>query len=115
MRRLYNRFLEKLDLRHVLQLLGFSAFVHDFGPKFLTYLKQDVQDCLTAIDYVISEKLIDASKVAVVGISHGGFLTTHLIGQVSILIDFRLIAVDTCYYFLFLLTGVVCNVDAGSR
>ncbi|KAL6883635.1 hypothetical protein ACP4OV_011049 [Aristida adscensionis] len=41
----------------------------------------DVQDCLTALDYIIKEELIDASKVAVIGISHGGFLTTHLIGQ----------------------------------
>jgi acylaminoacyl-peptidase len=68
----------------------FRAFaLHDFffSSKSLTYPKQDVQDCLTAIDHVINEKLIDASKVAVVGISHGGFLTTHLIGQVGILID----------------------------
>ncbi len=53
-------------------------------------VKQDVQDCLTALDYVIEGGLIDASKVAVIGISHGGFLTTHLIGQVSILTDFSL-------------------------
>jgi len=51
------------------------------SSKSLNYPKQDVRDCLTAIDHVINEKLIDASKVAVVGISHGGFLTTHLIGQ----------------------------------
>ena len=63
------------------------------SSKSLNYPKQDVRDCLTAIDHVINEKLIDASKVAVVGISHGGFLTTHLIGQVGILIDFRVIAV----------------------
>uniref|UniRef100_A0A0D9XJQ9 acylaminoacyl-peptidase n=1 Tax=Leersia perrieri TaxID=77586 RepID=A0A0D9XJQ9_9ORYZ len=57
-----------------------------FGEEALQSLpgkvgSQDVQDCLTALDYVIKEGLIDASKVAVVGISHGGFLTTHLIGQ----------------------------------
>ena len=37
---------------------------------------------LTAIDYVIEKNLADPSKVAVLGGSHGGFLTTHLIGQV---------------------------------
>ncbi|KAF8722822.1 hypothetical protein HU200_021950 [Digitaria exilis] len=72
--------------------LGFNLLIVNyrgtpgFGEEALQSLpgkvgSQDVQDCLTAIDYVISEKLIDASKVAVVGISHGGFLTTHLIGQ----------------------------------
>ncbi|GJM84546.1 hypothetical protein PR202_ga00227 [Eleusine coracana subsp. coracana] len=49
--------------------------------KQLTCPMQDVQDCLTALDHVIKEELIDASRVAVVGISHGGFLTAHLIGQ----------------------------------
>ncbi|CAN6293577.1 unnamed protein product [Urochloa humidicola] len=72
--------------------LGFNLLIVNyrgtpgFGEEALQSLpgkvgSQDVQDCLTAIDYVINEKLIDESKVAVVGISHGGFLTTHLIGQ----------------------------------
>ncbi|XP_074312947.1 acylamino-acid-releasing enzyme isoform X1 [Silene latifolia] len=42
---------------------------------------QDVGDVLTAIDSIIEMKLADPSKIAVVGGSHGGFLTTHLIGQ----------------------------------
>ncbi|KNA08562.1 hypothetical protein SOVF_161600 [Spinacia oleracea] len=42
---------------------------------------QDVGDVLTAIDYVIDLKLVDPSKITVLGGSHGGFLTTHLIGQ----------------------------------
>ncbi|MQL86070.1 hypothetical protein Taro_018588, partial [Colocasia esculenta] len=42
---------------------------------------QDVGDVLTALDHVIENKLADPSKVAVLGGSHGGFLTTHLIGQ----------------------------------
>lgn len=50
-------------------------------PSVQTY-KQDVNDVLTALDLVIRRGLIDPSKVAVVGGSHGGFLTTHLIGQV---------------------------------
>jgi acylaminoacyl-peptidase len=81
--------------------LGFNLLIVNyrgtpgFGEEALQSLpgkvgSQDVQDCLTALDYVIEGGLIDASKVAVIGISHGGFLTTHLIGQVSILTDFSL-------------------------
>lgn len=43
---------------------------------------QDVNDVLAAIDHVIEKGLADPSKIAVLGGSHGGFLTTHLIGQV---------------------------------
>lgn len=43
---------------------------------------QDVKDVLTAIDYLANE-IANPSKIAVVGISHGGFLATHLIGQVE--------------------------------
>lgn len=74
--------------------LGFNLLIVNyrgtpgFGEEALQSLpgkvgSQDVQDCITTLDYVIKEGLIDASKVAVVGISHGGFLTTHLIGQDS--------------------------------
>ncbi|KAF6173421.1 hypothetical protein GIB67_027116 [Kingdonia uniflora] len=42
---------------------------------------QDVNDVLAALDHVIKMGLADPSKVAVLGGSHGGFLTTHLIGQ----------------------------------
>lgn len=38
---------------------------------------------LTAIDYAIDMGLADPSKLTVLGGSHGGFLTTHLIGQVQ--------------------------------
>ncbi|KAH9617888.1 hypothetical protein KSS87_023515 [Heliosperma pusillum] len=57
-----------------------------FGEEALQSLPgkvghQDVGDVLTAIDTIIEMKLADPSKIAVVGGSHGGFLTTHLIGQ----------------------------------
>ncbi|XP_066384634.1 acylamino-acid-releasing enzyme 2-like [Miscanthus floridulus] len=72
--------------------LGFNLLIINYrgtpgyGEEALQSLpgkvgSQDVQDCLTALDFAIKEELVDASKVAVVGISHGGFLTTHLIGQ----------------------------------
>lgn len=53
--------------------------------KFLSIVShpQDVNDVLAAIDHVIGMGLADPSKIAAVGISHGGFLTTHLIGQVG--------------------------------
>lgn len=43
---------------------------------------KDVNDVLTAIDYVIDNGFFSPSKIMVLGGSHGGFLTTHLIGQV---------------------------------
>lgn len=51
------------------------------------YYVQDVNDVLTAIDHVIDMGLCDPSKIAVVGGSHGGFLTSHLIGQVQLLCE----------------------------
>jgi len=47
---------------------------------------QDVNDVLTAIDHVIDLGLASPSKIAVLGGSHGGFLTTHLIGQVQLVL-----------------------------
>lgn len=57
-----------------------------FGEEALQSLpghigSQDVNDVLTALDHVIEKGLVNPSKVAVTGGSHGGFLTTHLIGQ----------------------------------
>ncbi|GAB2217649.1 hypothetical protein Drorol1_Dr00000852 [Drosera rotundifolia] len=42
---------------------------------------QDVNDVLAAVDHVVEMKLADPSKITVLGGSHGGFLSTHLIGQ----------------------------------
>lgn len=55
------------------------------GPNLAPYGYQDVNDVLNAIDFAIDKGLADPSKIAVVGGSHGGFLTTHLIGQVQCL------------------------------
>lgn len=51
------------------------------------YFLQDVNDVLTAIDHVINMGLADPSKITVLGGSHGGFLTSHLIGQVGLLFN----------------------------
>uniref|UniRef100_A0A2N9IZB8 acylaminoacyl-peptidase n=1 Tax=Fagus sylvatica TaxID=28930 RepID=A0A2N9IZB8_FAGSY len=58
-----------------------------FGEEALQSLPgkighQDVNDVLTAIDHVIDKGLASPLKITVLGGSHGGFLTTHLIGQV---------------------------------
>lgn len=57
-----------------------------FGEEALQSLpgrigRQDVDDVLNAIDLVIGKKLANPANIAVLGGSHGGFLTTHLIGQ----------------------------------
>ncbi|WJX17114.1 acylaminoacyl-peptidase [Trifolium repens] len=75
-----------------LSSLGYSLLIVNyrgslgFGEEALQSLpgnvgSQDVNDVLTAIDHVIDLGLASPSKIAVLGGSHGGFLTTHLIGQ----------------------------------
>ncbi|KAK8684693.1 hypothetical protein V6N13_040709 [Hibiscus sabdariffa] len=75
-----------------LSSIGFSLLIVNyrgsvgFGEEALQSLpgkigSQDVNDVLTAIDHVIEKGLANPSKIAVLGGSHGGFLTTHLIGQ----------------------------------
>ncbi|KAI3854713.1 hypothetical protein MKX03_028091 [Papaver bracteatum] len=72
--------------------LGYSLLIVNyrgslgFGEEALQSLpgkigSQDVNDVLAALDHVIEMGLADSSKVAVLGGSHGGFLTAHLIGQ----------------------------------
>ena len=45
--------------------------------------RNDVDDCIKSIEVVLKQesKLIDSNRLCVVGGSHGGFLTGHLIGQ----------------------------------
>ena len=50
--------------------------------NLLNHSGQDVNDVLTAIDHVIDMGHTNPSKITLFGGSHGGFLTTHLIGQV---------------------------------
>ncbi|XP_019231044.1 PREDICTED: acylamino-acid-releasing enzyme-like isoform X1 [Nicotiana attenuata] len=75
-----------------LSSLGYSLLIVNyrgslgFGEEAVQSLpgkigSQDVNDVLAAIDHVIEVGLADPSKIAVLGGSHGGFLTTHLIGQ----------------------------------
>ncbi|CAN6441139.1 unnamed protein product [Victoria cruziana] len=57
-----------------------------FGEEALQSLpgkvgSQDVKDVLAAIDHIVNQGHVDPSKIFVLGGSHGGFLTTHLIGQ----------------------------------
>ncbi|KAM5552922.1 acylamino-acid-releasing enzyme [Rosa sericea] len=75
-----------------LSTIGFNLFLVNyrgslgFGEEALQSLpgnigSQDVNDVLVAVDHVIDMGLASPSKIAVLGGSHGGFLTTHLIGQ----------------------------------
>ncbi|XWS13756.1 hypothetical protein CRYUN_Cryun36dG0065600 [Craigia yunnanensis] len=75
-----------------LSSIGYSLLIVNyrgslgFGEEALQSLpgkvgSQDVNDVLTAIDHVIEKGLANPSKITALGISHGGFLTTHLIGQ----------------------------------
>ncbi|KAI3695684.1 hypothetical protein L1987_78683 [Smallanthus sonchifolius] len=57
-----------------------------FGEEALQSLlgkigSQDVNDVLTSVDHAVDMGLANPSKITVLGGSHGGFLTTHLIGQ----------------------------------
>ncbi|XP_065863188.1 acylamino-acid-releasing enzyme isoform X2 [Euphorbia lathyris] len=75
-----------------LSSIGYSLLIVNyrgslgFGEEALQSLpgkvgSQDVTDVLTAIDHIIDTGLATPSSIAVLGGSHGGFLTTHLIGQ----------------------------------
>ncbi|NXF43036.1 ACPH enzyme, partial [Oceanites oceanicus] len=57
-----------------------------FGQDSVTSLlgnigTQDVHDVQLCVERVLQEESLDASRVALVGGSHGGFLACHLLGQ----------------------------------
>lgn len=75
-----------------LSALGFSLLHVNyrgslgFGEEALQSLlgnigRQDVGDVLAALDFVIGNGMADPARVAVLGGSHGGFLSAHLVGQ----------------------------------
>lgn len=80
--RYFHKFSAVLILTRENSLLSYFVRYVREDIAFLM-LMQDVNDVLTAIDYVIDKGLANPSKIAVLGGSHGGFLTTHLIGQVE--------------------------------
>ncbi|GIL78158.1 hypothetical protein Vretimale_7528 [Volvox reticuliferus] len=43
--------------------------------------QQDVDDCIAALEAAVEAGIVDPARVSVVGGSHGGFLTAHLLGQ----------------------------------
>jgi len=57
-----------------------------FGEASLSSLPgnigtHDVQDCMATLQQAVDAGLVDPARVAVIGGSHGGFLTGHLLGQ----------------------------------
>ncbi|KAL0716595.1 hypothetical protein Bca4012_065917 [Brassica carinata] len=75
-----------------LSSIGYSLLIVNyrgslgFGEDALQSLpgkvgSQDVNDVLSAVDHAVGMGLADPSRITVLGGSHGGFLTTHLIGQ----------------------------------
>ena len=79
---LYYDFL--LHLGYTLLLVNYRGSV-GFGNETLLTLPgnvgtNDVSDCITALDHALSKK-DGLKRVGVMGGSHGGFLTLHLLGQ----------------------------------
>ncbi|NWR61380.1 ACPH enzyme, partial [Bucorvus abyssinicus] len=76
----------------VLCRMGFSVLLVNyrgslgFGQDSIASLPgnvgtQDVRDVQLCVEWVLQKESLDASRVALVGGSHGGFLACHLLGQ----------------------------------
>lgn len=85
-------FLQIVYIEHfILKRLSFLILILFSTPD------QDVNDVLAAVDHIIDMGLANPSKIAVMGLSHGGFLTTHLIGQVSVPVQHFSLKLLNCY------------------
>ena len=65
----------------------------------LLSLKQQRRDCLfpqRAATKVLEGNELDRSNVFVMGGSHGGFLTGHLIGQFPVSLSHSLLVISDC-------------------
>jgi acylaminoacyl-peptidase len=61
---------------------GSTGYGEDFVQALPGHVgKYDVGDCIAALEAACEAGLVDASRVAVCGGSHGGFLAGHLLGQ----------------------------------
>ena len=84
-KKLCSLYLETLDHRCFIiyaSLVSFLLLLTCNLLNLLASLVQDVNDVLSAVDHAIEMGLADPSRITVLGGSHGGFLATHLIGQV---------------------------------
>jgi len=61
---------------------GSIGFGQDSVKSILGLIgRQDVDDVQSIVEQVMSSGVVDKEKVVLIGGSHGGFLTAHLIGQ----------------------------------
>lgn len=81
-------FLEHFPIRCISFTLPFHGHNYD-NNKALELYEHELQlnpnfldkffmDCLRNIDYLVQQKIIDEEKIAVGGLSRGGFIATHL-------------------------------------
>ncbi|GMH38642.1 hypothetical protein BSKO_06526 [Bryopsis sp. KO-2023] len=74
-----------LELGYTLVLVNYRGSL-GYGEDFVQALPgnvgtYDVADCIAALDHSVEKGWTDNSRVGVMGGSHGGFLTGHLVGQ----------------------------------
>lgn len=63
---------------------GSSGRGQDFARLVLGHVGEaDADDCLSGIDYLVKEGIADPTRLGVMGISYGGFMTAWLITQDS--------------------------------